>query len=700
MTINRKELIRRHNPVLNQVAAESPLTVGNGDFGFTVDVTGLQTLYPAYENDLPLCTMSSWGWHTIPVSAGRTCYSLSDLIMTDYDYCGRKVSYPVRKQPGNEVVYQWLRQNPHRMNLASVAIHYQGRPVTAGQVSQIRQELDLYEGIIHSRYAISGHLLTALTAAHFGHSSLVYSLSGSPEVLTDISFVCSFPYGSHRISGAEWQPVKANRTEIVAVEEGFVLLKRMVDDDVYWVAVQVSGESKAVFDAALTENELEISLRTGSLAAGTCPSARIDLVISFFRNEAETKRPVLAKDILASSRNGWQQYWEQGGIIKLHASKDPRAEELERRIILSRYLLLVNSCGSQPPQETGMTCNSWYGKAHLEMYLWHCAWLALWGHADRLKKSVDWYQQHLAAARENAARNRYQGARWPKMVAADGIDSPSEIAPLLIWQQPHIIYVLELIYQAEPGPEILEEYWELIAGTADFMVDFAVYDEGDGRYHLMPPIIPVQERYSPEDVKDPSFEVEYWHVTLSIAAKWADRMNKTEQAQRWQRVSDMMALPHVFGDLYQGHARCDTTYKTVNEDHPSMTGAMGLLKGERLSRRIMRNSLKKILACWDYESLWGWDFAMLAMTAVRLGEPELALDILLADTAKNTYTANGNNNQKTRADLPLYLPGNGSLLLAMPLFCAGVAGDLQDCPGFPKDGSWQVEYEGLKPFIE
>lgn len=31
---------------------------------------------------------------------------------------------------------------------------------------------------------------------------------------------------------------------------------------------------------------------------------------------------------------------------------------------------------------------------------------------------------------------------------------------------------------------------------------------------------------------------------------------------------------------------------------------------------------------WDYASLWGWDFAVMAMTAVRLGKSEYALDIL------------------------------------------------------------------------
>jgi hypothetical protein len=60
-------------------------------------------------------------------------------------------------------------------------------------------------------------------------------------------------------------------------------------------------------------------------------------------------------------------------------ASDPRAFELERRTVLSQYLLAIQSSGAMPPAETGLTCNSWYGKFHLEMHPWHAAWLPLWG---------------------------------------------------------------------------------------------------------------------------------------------------------------------------------------------------------------------------------------------------------------------------------------------------------------------------------
>ena len=57
----------------------------------------------------------------------------------------------------------------------------------------------------------------------------------------------------------------------------------------------------------------------------------------------------------------------------------------------------------------------------------------------------------------------------------------------------------------------------------------------------------------------------------------------------------------------------------------------------------------------------------MAMTAAALSDGERALRLLMADTPKNTFVASGHNRQADAAALPLYLPGNGGLLLALAL---------------------------------
>ena len=66
--IDRHALVTRHNPVLHALDPSSPLSVGNGEFCFTADVTGLQTFPDAYDgrDATPLCTMADWGWHSFP----------------------------------------------------------------------------------------------------------------------------------------------------------------------------------------------------------------------------------------------------------------------------------------------------------------------------------------------------------------------------------------------------------------------------------------------------------------------------------------------------------------------------------------------------------------------------------------------------------------------------------------------------------
>src|SRR5438477_130944 len=94
-SIGRVQLVRRHNPVLTALDPKSPLSVGNGEFAFTADVTGLQTFDEPYLKTIPLCTLSQWGWHSAPRPA-----DLPPLRLTDYDSPGRTVAAGSRRRLG------------------------------------------------------------------------------------------------------------------------------------------------------------------------------------------------------------------------------------------------------------------------------------------------------------------------------------------------------------------------------------------------------------------------------------------------------------------------------------------------------------------------------------------------------------------------------------------------------------------------
>ena len=126
----------------------------------------------------------------------------------------------------------------------------------------------------------------------------------------------------------------------------------------------------------------------------------------------------------AASAASWARFWQSGGAIDLSESKDPRWKELERRVVLSQYLLAVNEAGSMPPQESGLVNNGWNGKFHMEMFWWHAAHYALWNRWNLLDRSLGIYQKFLPSAHERRGGRGSRATRWPKMTSAEGRESP------------------------------------------------------------------------------------------------------------------------------------------------------------------------------------------------------------------------------------------------------------------------------------
>ena len=151
-------------------------------------------------------------------------------------------------------------------------------------------------------------------------------------------------------------------------------------------------------------------------------------------------------------------------------------------------IFIASCCGDTPPQETGLTYNSWFGKFHMEMIWWHQSWLPLWGHADRLEHTLRWYTVAEPVARRIAQRQGFRGVRWMKMTDPSGEEAPSKVGSYLVWQQPHLIYLAELVYrsmQQRPSSEreeLLDRYGALIDSTAMWMADFLTYDAVGSRY--------------------------------------------------------------------------------------------------------------------------------------------------------------------------------------------------------------------------
>ena len=671
--IDRHALVSRHNVVLDKADPQTALQVGNGEFAFGLDATGLQTFFGN--------TMSHWGWHTFPMPAGKR---IKDYKLTEFDTYGRMVGYATGSK-GQEELYQWLRENPHRFNLGRLAMRLaasDGKEPTLDQIRNIHQELDLWRGLVVSRFEFEGQPVQVETCAHPEFDAVAVHVESPLVAAGRLSVELAFPYGSPSSSGANWKKPDAHATSM-SQSDHQADFQRQLDNDHYTVRLTWAGR------ATIKEEKAHIYV----LAPGKDEGA-LEFVCAFSPRKIAGDRLTFSGTKAASAAH-WPQFWQSGGAIDLSASKDPRWKELERRIVLSQYLLAVQEAGSLPPEESGLFNNSssWNGKFHLEMHWWHGAHYALWDRWPLFVRSLGWYRKILPSAQDKARQQGYRGARWPKMVGPEGRDSPSGIGPLLIWQQPHPIFYANLDYRLHPTRETLEKWRDIVDDTADFMASFAVLDKDSGKYNLGPPIKTVPEKIDTKSTRNPAFELCYWRFGLRVAQQWRERLGLSRNPE-WDKVLQNLApLPQADGLYLQQEGMTDT-YTKMNWEHPSLIGTLGMLPGDGTDPAVMKATVRKVMSDWQWDRCWGWDFPMMAMAAARNGQPKMAIEALLNASKKNEFNSVG---LSAGGPFP-YFPSNGGLLYAVAMMAAGWDGGPADknAPGFPDDGSWVVKWEGLK----
>lgn len=674
--INRHALVSRNNPVVESFDTLSSLSVGNGDFAYTVDATGLQTFPTLYTRGVSLGTMSSWGWHSFDNPKNLK----PEDAFQEFDFGhGHKEIYSTQSRtPGrHHDASEWYRINPHRLHLGCVGLEVPG--ATPADFSNIRQELDLWSGIINSSYTLKGvnYIVRTSCAPHNDAIGLnIKTSKGRPAI--NLHF--AYPTGGHVDDACNWNAPERHSTLLISQTPGKAVLKRIIDKTVYYVTVTWEGRAQ---------------LREKSRNYFVLQSRTNELQVSCTFTEASAGNTLTAQDVFNASTEGWRKFWTEGAAVDFSNCKDSRAKELERRVVLSQYLLAINSAGQTPPQETGLTMNSWFGKFHLEMIWWHQAQFALWGHGDLLDRTLSWYEKAEPIARQIAQRQGFDGVRWMKMTDPSGIEAPSNVGSFLIWQQPHLIYLAEMLYRANPSPKILAKYGKLVQETAEFMYSFASYDSVRHRYELKG-AIPAQETLKAAETHNSPFELSYWHYAMGVAQRWRELQGQPRIAEWDSLIAGLPALAFNADSLYLAAETATDTYHNIKmtSDHPALLGAVGVLPNNPLANdHIMSNTLNWIWDNWNWDETWGWDFPMVAMTAARIGEPQKAVDALLMNKRTNTYLVSGHNYQDKR--LRLYLPGNGGLLTAVAMMCAGWDGSTHPNPGFPADGNWDVKWEGL-----
>lgn len=674
--IDRHALVTRHNIEWNDIRGQIPL--GNGEFCFNADGTGLQTFGGN--------TMSHSAWHSFPLPAGVT----PDQIPHTGTYQKGPVKGPDVFPEGKTAINTWLFNNPHIFNLGRIRLTKAGgMEIKPEEVNILERKMNIWSGIHTSVFTVNGQTVRVTTCVHPDIDMVTFRIESDLLGKGKLEISVDFPYPDvqrGRAWSGDFNRGDAHRTVILrsSGDSRQADFLRHIDSVDYYVSVRCSRGG----ELAMPTEDRPHSCTVLSEGSSTL---EIECV---FSAQPVTGRIDNSRVTMKKCVRHWQAFWKGGGAVDLSGSKDPRWKELERRVVLSQYLMAVQSAGSFPPSEAGlMEVDPWRGQFHMEMTWWHLAHYALWDRWPMAVKALDCYKRFMPSAAALSQQLGYKGLKWPKSVGPEGRSAPWPGNQVLLWKQPHPVFFAELEYRLYPKPETLEKWSQIIEGTALHMADYAVFDAKTGTYHLDPVMPPSEQGIT----RDAVFDLAYWRWGLGQAQIWRKRMGR-EPEPLWDEVRDNLAPLPVDSGIYVHSAEWNDTYTKRAWEHPDPVGVFGMLPAvEGVDRETAHRTLLKVWQTWDWKRCWGWDFPWFAMAAARLGETDLAIEALLLDAAtKNHYDERG---VCTGGPCP-YLPGNGGLLYAVAMMAAGWDGAPgSHAPGFPNDGTWTVRWEGLKPAL-
>lgn len=676
--IDREAVVKRHRVCTTGTLLKSPAQVGNGKFAFGMDITGLQTF-------VPFNTLSDWSWHSFPLPEGMRAEDYRPVVVETH---GKKIAYELRN-PDQPELSEWLTKNPHRYNLGRIGfrlLREDGTEAREIDLGNARQEIDLWTGVVYSRFELNRKEVKVRTVCHPDKDMIGVSIES--ELLNDgnMSIYLDFPYPDGRYFKhyiGRYDTISGHTSTFEKLAPNSVRIARTMDDTHYYATLDWTGPATFSRESEKAHTFLLQPRHTSTFSFTCCFSPE---------PVADVTEPVAS--IERKSAVSWEKYWRSGAAVDLSGSKDPRWLELERRIVLSQYLMRANESGLFPPQESGLVNNGWFGRFHFEMIWWHGVHYGLWNRMECFDNYLNVYKDFMPKALERAKSEGRSGARWPKCTGNFNREWPGSAHAYLIWHEPHPIYFAEMQYRQKPVPETLEKWKDVVLNTADYMADYLFYDKKTKQYVLGPPVVVVSENTDPLQTINPIFELGYFRYGLRTALEWADRLGLSEKrTKKWKEVLSKMAPLPVADGVYTTYEGIPDMWTKYTYEHPALTGVYGMLPGDGVDLPTFKRTLEKVSKEWQFNRIWGWDFPMLAMAAARTGQPALAIDMLMHPSAGFQFDEHG---LATGGPFP-YFPSNGALLTAVAMMCGGWDGSEGEAPGFPKDGSWTVRYEGFVP---
>lgn len=360
--INRHAVVSRYNPVRTASSNSTPMQVGNGHFAFGADVTGLQTF-------LPFATMSDWGWKNDSLPAGMTETDVEAYRGVVWD----EVQYEFG---GPQPMQQWLISNPNRVNLGRIGLLFRDENGDTVDVAEdglegARQELDLWTGTLTSSFRWQGERVRVQTVAAQNSDAVGVTITSPLLKKGRLGIFLDFPWndGSSKFEApfvGVWNATSNHTTELTTGTSGLgqnvaAAVAHTMGTTTFFTFV--GGDDFNVTRVSPDEHRYAIVPRQ--------PRSTFSVTTAYAPGLIKTLPTV--QNLAKESQGTWQAFWSENGFVDVvTGSTDPRADELQRRIVLSQYLLRVNEAGDTPPQEVSICI--WAAPARVMTDIWFLVW--------------------------------------------------------------------------------------------------------------------------------------------------------------------------------------------------------------------------------------------------------------------------------------------------------------------------------------
>lgn len=262
---------------------------------------------------------------------------------------GRPVQYDFG---GGNPIEQWLISNPNRVNLGRIGLAFLDSNgltmnATENDLENTKQTLDLWSGTITSKFSFEGIPIMVKVVSGDTTDTVAIQLESSLLTKGQLGVFLDFPWcdGKAKFSApfvGRFDVPANHTTHLHTSSSNRATIRHHLDSATF--VTTVGGEAYHI------RRENPVAHRYVIVPQPKSSKGGWSLTVTFGLSEVE--RVPAAKEIFKESAKVWEEYWSNSGFIDVFTgSIDSRANELQRRIILSRYLMRVNEAGDTPPQE-------------------------------------------------------------------------------------------------------------------------------------------------------------------------------------------------------------------------------------------------------------------------------------------------------------------------------------------------------------